>query len=281
MPSSGARLLTIGEFSRLSRISVRMLRHYDEHGVLHPTETDPWSGYRRYSVDLLRTAARILELRDVGLTVADLARCAAALDDPAVLAAVLKGQRGNLEADADAVAARLRKVDLLIAHLEEPMSTTTRPVEVSLRTFGPRTVASLRDVIPDYRAEGRLWERLMAGLPGVGAVPAADALSVAVFHDDDVVEHDADVEVQLDVAAPFESAGDVRCVEVPEITVACGRLHGPYEGIPVATEAIGRWITENGYRVDGPMFDVYVVSPMEAPDPAGWVTDVCVPVARD
>ena len=44
MPSAGERLLSIGEFSRLSQISVRMLRHYDEHGVLHPTRVDPWSG---------------------------------------------------------------------------------------------------------------------------------------------------------------------------------------------------------------------------------------------
>ncbi|MDT0166939.1 MerR family transcriptional regulator [Actinotalea sp. AC32] len=280
MPSSGARLLTIGEFSRLSRISVRMLRHYDEHGVLHPTETDPWTGYRRYSVDLLRTAARVVELRDVGLPVAELARCAAALDDRALLAAVLKGRRGDLETEADAVAARLRKVDHLITQLEEPMSTTTPPVEVALRTFAPRTVASLRDVIPEYSAEGQLWGRLMAALPGVGAVPAPDGVAAAVFHDADVVEHDADVEVRLDVVAPFEGSGDVRCVELPEVTVACGRLHGPYEGMPAAAEAIGRWVAANGYRVDGPMFDVYVVGPMEAPDPAAWVTDVCVPVAR-
>ena len=39
----------IGEFSKLSRISIRMLRHYDEIGLLVPEETDPWTGYRRYA----------------------------------------------------------------------------------------------------------------------------------------------------------------------------------------------------------------------------------------
>ena len=46
MPPAGHRLLTIGEFSRLSRLSVRMLRYYDEHGVLRPTHVDDRSGYR-------------------------------------------------------------------------------------------------------------------------------------------------------------------------------------------------------------------------------------------
>ena len=44
-------MFKIGEFSKLSRISIRMLRHYDEIGLLVPEETDPWTGYRRYPAD--------------------------------------------------------------------------------------------------------------------------------------------------------------------------------------------------------------------------------------
>ena len=33
-------MLKIGEFSKLSRVSVRMLRHYDEIGLLKPAEID-------------------------------------------------------------------------------------------------------------------------------------------------------------------------------------------------------------------------------------------------
>ena len=42
-------MLKIGEFSKLTRVSIRMLRHYDEIGLLRPTETDAWTGYRYYS----------------------------------------------------------------------------------------------------------------------------------------------------------------------------------------------------------------------------------------
>ena len=44
-------LMKIGEFSKLSRVSVRMLRHYDEIGLLKPAETDPWTDYRYYRAD--------------------------------------------------------------------------------------------------------------------------------------------------------------------------------------------------------------------------------------
>ena len=52
-------MLQIGEFSRLSRISVRMLRHYDQVGLLKPAEQDVQTGYRRYAVSQLAEANRI------------------------------------------------------------------------------------------------------------------------------------------------------------------------------------------------------------------------------
>lgn len=59
-------MLKIGEFSKLSRVSVRMLRHYDELGLLAPSEVDPMTGYRYYSERQLIAAGRIAALRALG-----------------------------------------------------------------------------------------------------------------------------------------------------------------------------------------------------------------------
>ena len=59
-------MLKIGLFSKLSRVSVRMLRHYDEVGLLAPSEVDPMTGYRYYSERQLITAGRIAALRALG-----------------------------------------------------------------------------------------------------------------------------------------------------------------------------------------------------------------------
>ena len=66
-------MFKIGEFSKLSRISIRMLRHYDEIGLLVPEETDPWTGYRRYAAAQLMTANRITALRGLGVSLAETA----------------------------------------------------------------------------------------------------------------------------------------------------------------------------------------------------------------
>ncbi len=266
------RLLSIGEFSRLSSISVRMLRHYDENGVLAPTRVDPFSGYRSYAPDLLPVAAVIRRLRDLGLGVAELAACAT--DDASVLREVLTRHRARLLAEATTVADRLREVERFIERLEEPVMSTP----ITVRTDPAHTVAAVRDTIPTYAAEGLLWQRLMAGLGAAGVAPAPDARPVAVFVDDEYVEEHPTVEVRLTVSAPFADAGDVRCVEVPAQEVAVGTLRGSYEQMGAAIAELGGWTAEHGYRISGPMFNVYVTGPMEDPDPAAWVTEVCLPV---
>jgi DNA-binding transcriptional MerR regulator len=61
-------MFKIGEFSRLSRVSVRMLRHYDQLGLLKPSRTDNFTNYRYYSADQLPRLNRILALRDLGFS---------------------------------------------------------------------------------------------------------------------------------------------------------------------------------------------------------------------
>ena len=60
MPSSFA----IGDFSRATRLTVKMLRHYHEAGLLEPAHIDPQTGYRRYTTDQVPVAQIIRRFRD-------------------------------------------------------------------------------------------------------------------------------------------------------------------------------------------------------------------------
>lgn len=60
--------LRIGEFSRLARVSVKVLRHYDRMGLLEPARTDDWTGYRYYSSEQLTRLNVILSLKELGFS---------------------------------------------------------------------------------------------------------------------------------------------------------------------------------------------------------------------
>lgn len=61
-------MFKIGEFSKLGQVSVRMLRHYDQMGLLKPGHTDKWTGYRYYTIEQLARLNRIVALNGLGLT---------------------------------------------------------------------------------------------------------------------------------------------------------------------------------------------------------------------
>ena len=67
---------------------------------------------------------------------------------------------------------------------------------------------------------------------------------------------------------------------LPAVTVASCTFRGPYEKIGEVYAAIAAWIADNGYECDGPMFNIYHVSPHETNDPEEFVTEACYPVRR-
>jgi DNA-binding transcriptional MerR regulator len=128
-----AQRYTIGEFSRLSRLTVTTLRHYDEIGLLPPAEVDRATGYRYYDDEQLPTALHLGVLRSTGAPLADLLEL---VGDRLTLAEVLERQRRRVEA---ARAEQERRLALLDELARDPAD---EPVveEVVLR---PRNVAVL------------------------------------------------------------------------------------------------------------------------------------------
>src|SRR6476619_392140 len=107
-------MLNIGEFARLGQISPRMLRHYDEIGLLKPSRVDPHTGYRFYSVDQLRRLHRLLALRDLGFSLEQIRSMLD--DDPPVeqLRGMLRLRQAQVEQNLVDEQARLRRIE---AHL--------------------------------------------------------------------------------------------------------------------------------------------------------------------
>ncbi|EOM78379.1 MerR family DNA-binding transcriptional regulator [Rhodococcus rhodnii] len=103
--------MLIGEVSRRSGVSVRMLRHYDALGLVHPTGRTS-GGYREYSTADLRRLLHVESLRTLGLSLADTTR---ALDDPEFTPSELVGEmvrltRRRIAADEELLE-RLERVD--------------------------------------------------------------------------------------------------------------------------------------------------------------------------
>lgn len=271
-------MLKIGEFSKLSRVSIRMLRRYNEVGLLLPAETDPITGYRYYSEDQLPAAGRITALRDMGFGLAAIEQLLTTWEEPVALEAILDAKQAQLQEEAALAQRRLRALETLRQRLRK--EDNDMHYTVNLKTLPQRQAACLRMTIPTYEREGILWQILMEETAHLNLQPDEPCYCSVTFHDGEFKERDVDLEAQKTVRGQYPDTEHVHFKVLPPVTFASTVYQGPYEKIGEANAAVAAWVRDNGYTYDGPAFNIYHISPHETKDPEQFVTEVCYPVKK-
>ncbi|WP_099466855.1 MerR family transcriptional regulator [Konateibacter massiliensis] len=271
-------MLKIGDFSKLSRISIRMLRHYDEIGLLVPISTDHFTGYRYYSEDQLPVAGRINALKAMGFGLAAISEILKNYDEPQALAEFLTVKQSEVKEEVEEAKRRLLLLETAIERLRK--DENAMDYNVILKTIPERYVASVRKVITTYDQEGMLWNILMTETSAMNLQMADNCYSLAVFHDEGYKENDADVEIQLGVKGSYKDTENVVFKNAPAVEVASATYKGSYEQLTAVNHTIANWISDNDYEFNGAMFCIYHVSPAQTQNPDELVTEVCYPVKK-
>lgn len=271
-------MLKIGDFSKLSQVSVRMLRHYDELGLLIPESIDPFTGYRYYAEAQLADARRIKLLKGMGFPLAKIGSLLALFEDGEQLRPYLLRQKEALAQEAEALGQKQRLLENTLERIgkdEWNMNYT-----VAQKTLPRRCAASVRQVIPTYAHEGRLWHIMMKETAPLGLPPAPSDHCMAIMHDESYVESNPDVEIQMIVDRPYPPTEHVSFLELPALEYASVTFEGDYGKISEVSEALVSWMRENNCAFDGPMFNIYHTGPHETQNPDEWVTEVCAPIRK-
>jgi DNA-binding transcriptional MerR regulator len=267
-------MLSIGEFARLAGVSVRMLRHYDQLGLLRPQRVDPFSGYRSYTAAQLDRANRLVALKDLGFT---LEQVGAMLDDGmpgASLAELLRTRRGELAAQIDADRQRLREVETRLRSIEKehPMSAF---IETALPELHLVQLAVKVSEMAQIEEEiSGMFDRVNTLIDEAAATRVGPG--VAVY---------TDVEDGM-IAAAAEQIGDAPVPDGLEAaTVAAHpraltvRLEADdLAGIQAAWQGLVAEIERRGLRFDGAAREIYEQTPFDGPG-ARWIVDLQQPVA--
>jgi DNA-binding transcriptional MerR regulator len=156
-------MFRIGEFSRIARVSARLLRYYDELGLLRPGVVDPSSGYRYYTSAQLQRLNRILVLRDLGLS---LEQIGGVIDQEASadqLRAMLEVRRADAERALAEEAARLKQIEARIAQLDTGSGADLD--DVLIRAEPARRIVSVRDTVASFFEARQIIGELARTLP--------------------------------------------------------------------------------------------------------------------
>src|SRR5262245_40813895 len=110
-------MFRIGEFAQIAQVSGRLLRYYEELGLLDPVHTDP-SGYRYYSAKQLPRLNRILALKELGLTLEQIKPLIDGEVGPDEMRAMLAERRERAAEAVRMEEMRLRQIESRIAQLD-------------------------------------------------------------------------------------------------------------------------------------------------------------------
>ena len=249
-------MFKIGEFSRLSRVSVRMLRHYDQLGLLTPSQTDPFTNYRYYSAEQLPRLNRVLALRDLGFS---LEQIAGMLDDDLSvdqLLGMLKLKRMEIEQQVQTENARLVRVEARIRQMNESMKHDA--YDVILREVETERVATYREVAADDDRIQQMFELVETYVAQFDQA-RADRPPFTIYYDDEYREREIDAEVAVPLSYAIPEGESIRVRQTPRQTqVACAVHLGGYSTIYQAYNALLGWIETNHYRMVGPIREVYI-----------------------
>ncbi len=271
-------MLKIGDFSKLSRISIRMLRHYDEIGLLVPKNTDYFTNYRYYAEDQLLIAGRITALKDMGFGLSTIGKILKSYNNPQTLSEFLSVKQAEIQAQANETAHRLLLLETAINRLRKDV--TAMNYNVTLKTIPERYVASVRKIIPAYQEEGILWQILMNETAPLNIKDSDPCYTLAMFHDKEYKEENVDVEVQKTIKGNYTNTENVVFKTEAPVLIASATYKGGYDRIDEVNTAVANWINDNGYDFNGAMFNIYHVSPHETQDPEEWITEICYPVKK-
>jgi DNA-binding transcriptional MerR regulator len=270
-------MFKIGEFSKLGQVPVKTLRYYDEIGLLTPAEVDRWTGYRYYSAGQLPRLNRILALKDLGLSLAQIGWLLDEELSSEELRGMLRLKRAELQHQVHEEQARLARVEARLRYIEQEGKMPTQ--EIVVKRVEPQRVASLRDVIPTYGAQGPLWGELAAYMERHGVKSVGPCLTI--YHDPEYRERDVEVEVCEPVDRPGPDHPRIRVYDLPAVDAMATVVHeGSYDGFSETYATLLGWIEANGYRIVGPNREIYVRAAEHTDDPDEFVTEIQFPVAK-
>jgi effector-binding domain-containing protein len=150
--------------------------------------------------------------------------------------------------------------------------------DVVVKQVDPQVVASIRTTLPKYNEVGSLFGELFQALgPNAGQV----GVGIAIWHDPGLKESDVDAEAALTLLGSVPESRRMRVYELPGATMASTVHRGPYQTLGDAHDAVMKWSEAHGYRIAGPIREVYLhlTMPARQDDPSD-ITEIQHPVEK-
>lgn len=270
-------MIKIGDFSKLCRASIKMLRHYDKIELFNPYYIDEFTGYRFYSANQIPTINKIIGLKQIGFSLDEIKELIDENISKEDFNESLKKKKETILKIIEQEQSKVTRIETYFKFLNQ--EAKVMKYEVVLKTIPKLKVIALRDTIPNYEEEGSLWMELGEYIKDNNI--KCTYPSYAIYYDEGYKEKDVDVEVMHTVTNTGKGTDRIKYYTLDAVEeMACIIHRGPFQNLTNAYAAGAKWLEENKYEIIAPTRAIYLKGNWNEPDPEKWMTEIQLPVKK-
>ncbi len=270
-------MLKIGEFSRLSQVTVKTLHHYDEIGLLVPAHIDNFTNHRYYSVDQLPQIHRIMALKALGLSLEQIGLMLNEHLEVEQIRGMLRLKRSEIQQRLREEQTQLAQVEFRLRMLE--MEENMPELEVIVKKLAPIRALTVRLSFTRDQVVAVNQELVQALAQHNVKLTGPET---EIYYGEEFKNMFDDVELVLPVddrqteAVPLGTGGTLKLTTVPGLEMAATFMHQGAHTRPIDEEllVLQRWIVSNGYQLGNSNRMVHHRGWIDRADPKDWITEI-------
>ncbi len=265
----------IGDFSKMSKTTIKALRYYDEVGLLKPEYVDEITNYRFYSTDQLMKLHSIKALRQIGLSIGEIKL----ITEGHQAKELLEKRKNALKKEIAQGTEQLSRLEFILSGKEEEGMMN---YQATIKELPKCTVYSKKMTVPNYDAYFKLipkiGEQVMEKYPDLKC--SVPEYCFIVYLDNEYKEEDFHVEFCEAVIEMKEDFDDIKFKKVAGTTAVSVMHKGSYKNISEAYTYAFKWIDENGYEAADSPRESYIDGIWNKENEEDWLTELQVPIRK-
>jgi DNA-binding transcriptional MerR regulator len=266
-------MFSIGEFSRVTGLTIKTLRFYHEEGLIIPSYVDPESGYRYYDDRQMELARTIAFLRRLEFPLAEIKTLLESRNSEEELLDWMLRQKAALQQRIARYRNAMRELDEFISDERRSSGMAKTAFEIVNKSLAPQMIASIRmkgryaDCGKAFARIARAFGRHINGSPFL------------LHYDTEYKENDADFEVCIPVRQQKQADG-ISWRQLPGAECVALLHKGPYDQLGKSYAKILRNVRERGCTIVMPTREVYLKGPgmILKGNPWNYLTDIQIPI---
>lgn len=266
-------MFKIGEFSKMSKITIKALRFYEKEGLIKPIYIDENNGYRYYESKQLIDVSRIVSLKQIGLSIDDIRNVLTKKNELEEILLLKKDQLEN----------RIYEYNYQLSKIKYLLEEKEMKEEIFEKVIPPYYVYCKEGVLKDYSEASEFIQS--SGIECIKLNPNIKCVEpdycFVNYLDGEYKEKDIKIRYSQAVIkekVPFKENDSIKLKEIPEVKCICIYHKGAYDELGTSYGKIMKYIEDNKLEIVDYPRECYIDGIWNKENVEDWLTEIQVPI---